>query len=277
MKKSRAEVNSRRKQIVAILNKTGEARVMEIAAFLKVSEITIRRDLQYLEDHKVLVRYYGGARLHDGSAENRKDLLTRCREGIARRAARLVEDGDTIFINTSSTALLMLQYITARNVSVITNNGNAVSSPKHSGVSVILTGGELRSLKGTMVGEFAMHNIERVAAKKAFLGCSGLSIENGMTTEILNEVDINKLMLERTRGESYILADHRKLGVNSSFVSCDIASIRNVITDELADSEMIAALREKGIHVELVRTEEGEREGGRRTKGNREGKEEGMT
>ncbi len=256
MKKSRSEVNARREQIVSILNKAGEAKVPEMAVFLGVSEITVRRDLQYLEDHKVIERYYGGARMNDNFSVVRKDMQTRAKECIARRAAMLVEDGDTIFINTSSTALMMLQYITAKNVIVITNNGNAITSPKHSNVSVVLTGGELRNIKGTMVGEFAVHNIERVTAKKAFLGCSGLSLENGMTTEFLNEVDVNKMMHQRTIGGTYILANYKKLGFNSSFVSCSIADVDNVITDEKADPQIVEAFRARAINVDTVKIEE---------------------
>ena len=82
----------------------------------------------------------------------------------------MVEDGDTIFINTSSTALAMVPYIHAKNVVVITNNGNAITIPHSAEVTIILTGGELRHIKGTMVGEFALDNINMVSTRKTFLG-----------------------------------------------------------------------------------------------------------
>lgn len=254
MKRSRDIVENRRKQIISILSKTGEAHVADIAAFLDVSEITVRRDLQYLEDTNKIRRYYGGAKIaKDEKPEDIRDINERCKDEIAKYAASLIEDGDTVFINTSTTALEVIQYITAKNVVVITNNGNAINSHKPSSVSVVLSGGELRNVKGSMVGEFAIHNLNRVTAKKSFLGCSGLSIQNGMTTEMMNEVDINKVMLERTRGKAFILADHRKLGVNSSFVSCTIDSVTDIITDEMADPALVDAFRENGIRVETVR------------------------
>ncbi|SKB55451.1 transcriptional regulator, DeoR family [Lachnospiraceae bacterium] len=254
MKRSRDIVENRRKQIISILSKTGEAHVADIAAFLDVSEITVRRDLQYLEDNNKIRRYYGGAKIADNDKpESTRDLNERCKDAIARYAASLIEDGDTVFINTSTTALEVIQYITAKNVVVITNNGNAINSHKPANVSVVLSGGELRNVKGSMVGEFAIHSLNRVTAKKSFLGCSGLSIANGMTTEMMNEVDINKVMRERTRGRSFILADHRKLGVNSSFVSCTIDSVTDIITDEMADPAMVEEFRENGIRVDTVK------------------------
>ena len=251
MKRSGEIVDTRRKRILEILNKTGDVRVPDVASHLKVSEITIRRDLQFLEDSGLIERYYGGARFHKEKMTE-KDELALSRKALAAYAASLISDGDTIFINTSGTVLRMLEYIKARDVTVITNNANAVAIPKSHTVTVILTGGELYNLKGTLVGDFAYNNINKVTAKKSFIGCSGLSMENGMTTEILNEVVLNRAMMTRTMGETYIIADHTKIGNNSSFVSCELENIHNVITDSLADPSQIEAMRSKGIHVDLA-------------------------
>ena len=251
MKRSGEIVDTRRKRILEILYKTGDIRVNEIASHMKVSEITVRRDLQYLEDSGLIERYYGGARFHREKTTE-KDELSLCRKSLAEYAASLVSDGDTIFLNTSGTVLRMLEYITAKDVTVITNNANAVAIPKSHTVTVMLTGGELYNLKGTLVGEFAYNNINKVTAKKSFIGCSGLSVENGMTTEILNEVVLNRAMMTRTIGESYIIADHTKIGNNSSFVSCELENIHNVITDSLASPSQVEAMRVKGIRVTAV-------------------------
>ncbi len=256
MKQSRDIVEYRRKKILEILKKTGDIRVLDIAEHLKVSEVTVRRDLQYLEDQKIIERYYGGARVRVDTPKTHRNEVQICRENIARFAAALVEDNDTIFINTSATALEMLRYITAKDITVITNNGNAMFHQKPHSVKVILTGGELYNIKGTLVGEFAKNNLLRVSAKKAFIGCSGLSIENGMTTEILNEVDLNQAMLERVTEKAYILADHTKLGKNSSFVSCDIHAVTDIITDERAPSDFTDRIKELGINIYTVPTSE---------------------
>jgi len=254
MKNSRQTIEARRNKILAIVRKTGDIRVKDVARHLHISEITVRRDMQFLEDKHYVERYYGGARVVTEKKAPSKEYITVCRENIARFAAGLVEDGDTIFINTSSTALMMIPFIKAKNVTVITNNGNAVNMPKGHRVRVLLTGGELYNIKGTMVGDFALENLARVTAKKAFVGCSGLSMQNGMTTEILEEVNLNRAMVQRVVGKTYILADHTKLGKNSSFVSVPVDAIENVITDAGAPASVIEAMKRSGLNVDVVPT-----------------------
>lgn len=255
MKRERVLVEKRRNKLIETLKSSGHVKVSDLAEEFSVSPLTIRRDLQYLEDNKKLERFYGGAAIISEKTNTQEDEITNYRELIAKYAATLVENGDTLFINSSSTALQMIKYIKDKSATVITNNGKAIYTEHSSSVSVILTGGELREIKEAMVGEFATNNLEKVSAKKSFLGCSGITYETGMTTELLNEVNINQLMFRRATGPTYILADHTKLGKNSSFVSCSIDHIQNIITDELANPIIVSALREKGIHVHLVSKE----------------------
>ena len=111
MKRERAYVDARRSQIIEILRSNPLVRVDTLAQRLGVSVITIRRDLQYLEDNGMLTRFYGGARATEQISKS-VDEVEICRELIARHAASLVEDGDTIFINTSRNALDIISYIT---------------------------------------------------------------------------------------------------------------------------------------------------------------------
>lgn len=248
MKKDRACVDGRRNRILEIMKKNPRVRVDELAELFGVSLITIRRDLQHLEDKKLLVRTHGGAM----ATENTVDEVQMYRELIARYAARFVTDNDTLFINTSSNALKLLEYIDCKNVTAITNNGKAITCEHPQGVSVVLTGGELRHPKDAMVGDYALRNLQPIYAKKAFIGCSGISAENGMTTEIFNEVSINEMMIEHATQDVYVLADHTKIGKNSSFVSCPIEKIKYLITDEKASKEALELIKEKGVQVFLV-------------------------
>ncbi|MDW2796809.1 DeoR/GlpR family DNA-binding transcription regulator [Clostridium boliviensis] len=249
MKKDRACVENRRNRILEIMEKNPRVRVDELAEALEVSLITIRRDLQYLEDKKLLVRTHGGAVASNSPA----DEVSLYRRLIAEFAAKFVSDNDTLFINTSSNALKILEHITCSNVTVITNNGKAIHCEHSQEVNVVLTGGELRYPKEAMVGDFALRNLQTIYAKKAFIGCSGISGENGMTTEIFNEVSINEMMVGHATQDVYVLADHTKIGKNSSFVSCPIEKIKYLITDEKAPLEALDLIREKGVEVFVVR------------------------
>ena len=100
-----------------------------------------------------------------------------------------------------------------------------------------------------MVGDFALNNLSHVTAKKSFVGCGGICPETGMTTELLNEVNINQLMLERVSGTAYILADCSKLGKRSSYVSGPPELIANIITDSDAPAQIVREFREKGTWI----------------------------
>jgi DeoR/GlpR family transcriptional regulator of sugar metabolism len=253
MKREKAVVDARRKRIEETVLQNPEVRVDELAEKLNVSRMTIRRDLDYLESMKLLIRVHGGAVAASGEEEELKMYRTM----IAKFAARFVEDNDTLFINTSRNAIQILKFVERRNVTVITNNGKAINAERNHGTNVILTGGELRHPKDAMVGDFAIRSLEPVYAKKAFIGCSGISAENGMTTEIANEVNINAMMISHATQDVYVLADHTKIGVNSSFASCPIDMIKYLITDEKAPEEELEKIRERGVRVYQVGKNEG--------------------
>ncbi len=252
MKREKELVENRRREIVDIVKASKGESVDNLSRILGVSKMTIRRDLSCLEKKKVLERTHGGARYVFDANEERKTY----RERIAERAASFVEAGDTFFINTSSNAIEMLKYISRKRVTVITNNGKAIYMEKDKSIDVILTGGELRRQKDAMVGDFAVRNLSQFYAKKAFIGCSGISADGGVTTEIFAEVNINEIMVEHATKEVYVLADHTKIGKNSSFMSVPIGKIHCLITDEKSDEEALEAIRKKGIHVIQVKIDE---------------------
>lgn len=252
MKREYALVEERREHILDVVRNSPKVSVNQLADQCGISLVTARRDLQYLEDKKLIKRCHGGAiPVEKGPAETNEILLYR--RLIACYAAALVEDNDTLFINTSSNALQILKFVKCKNVTVITNNGKAINSDHGSGVNIILTGGELRYPKEAMVGDLAVRNLQNIYAKKAFLGCSGISVQYGMTTEIMNEVCLNELMIQHTRSELYLLADHTKIGKNSSFSSCGINKIQHLITDEKAPKAVLDEFRDAGVEVHQVK------------------------
>jgi DeoR/GlpR family transcriptional regulator of sugar metabolism len=251
MKNNRAFIENRRRKIYQMLEQHGSVKVEDLSAELHASPLTIRRDLDHLEQLGFIERFYGGATLRENSSQpslpDSDNALFK--HAIAQRAVQFIADGDIIFINSSSTALLMLNYITAKMVTVITNNGRIMLSDYRDNVSIVLTGGELRVPKKVMVGEFALNNLNRVTATKSFLGCSGLTAEEGFTTANMHEVAINQLMLSRVTGERYILADHTKIGKKHNFISGSPDQISCVITDTEADKTVLDSLAVRGIQI----------------------------
>jgi DeoR/GlpR family transcriptional regulator of sugar metabolism len=251
---SRSVVDARRAKILKILGETGFVRVYQTAEQLGVSSLTIRRDLQALTASKKVDRFYGGASLNKheaGDWDVFSSGFTLSKLAIAQYAATLVEDRDTIFINTSSTALAMLPYITAKHVTVITNNVKAIFSNIRKDMILLFTGGELRVPKEAMVGDFALNNLNKVNASKCFLGCNGINADEGVTTAVLQEATINNLMLTRVTGPRYILADKSKIAQRLNFIYGPLKEITCLITDTEASPQVVEELR-KSIEVTQV-------------------------
>ncbi len=244
-------VQKRRDDIMVMIQKLGSVTMNQLKTEFNVSDITLRRDLQYWEDRGAILRYHGGAKLVQTMVNHNNTNFTndRYKRAIAKYAATFVDEGDTLFVNTSSTALLVIEYIVGKHCTVITNNAKALLSKHDPMVSIVLTGGELRFPKEAMVGDFALNNLNRVLANKCFLGCSGISSEDGITTAILSETAVNETMLKRTTGTKFVLCDYTKVGVKHSFLSGDIANIDYLITDINADEEAVDSIRECNVKV----------------------------
>ncbi len=246
MKKSKQVINSRREKIIELLKNRSEVQTDFLSDYLDVSTLTIRRDLEYLVHTGVVERFYGGVRLIN-LTEERNNLDNK--HSIAKEAATYVNNGDTIFINTSSTALLVLHYIKNKKVTVITNNANAIFIDKDQSISLFLTGGEIRHPKESMVGDFAISNIQKVTANKAFIGCDGLSIKGGVSTSVLQEATINSLMLQRVSEQNFLLVESFKIGIESNFQSSLINAVDTIITDKLLRADFEEELKLEGAQI----------------------------
>lgn len=245
-----AIVQKRRDDIMMLIQKLGEITVDQLVNEFDVSKITIRRDLQYWEDRGAIIRNYGGAKIvqHMLNHNNTNFTNDRYKHAIAKYASNFVKDGDTVFVNTSSTALLILQYIKKR-CTIMTNNAKAVLMEHAPEVSIILTGGELRFPKEAMVGDFVLNNLNKVTADICFLGCSGISAQNGISTAIHAETAVNEAMLTRTKGLRFVLCDYTKIGANHSFHSGNIEDIDYLITDINANDEELQLIENENVKV----------------------------
>ncbi len=251
MKNSANFVDTRRRKIIKLFEAYGRVKVSFLADELSTSPLTIRRDLDYLEKNRIIERFHGGAELVNPVSTSFSSTLVLHKHAIAKEAAKCVQDRDTIFMNTSSTALLVLKYITAENVTVITNNAKAIHAERNESTLIVLTGGELREPKESMVGHFAMQNLNRVSAAKVFLGCNGLSLEQGIATSVLQEASINEMMLKRAH-QRIILADHSKIGVTESFTSGQMQEGDTLITDSDSPKNILERFKRMGVNVVVV-------------------------
>ena len=256
MKNYRKAVEDRQRNILDTVLEHKEIEVRELADITGVSPMTVRRDLQLLESRGLLRRVYGKAISPDIAFPGGVEVIDRCRDAISAYAASLVADGDKLFINGSRTALNLLDHMKAVGVRVFTNNSWVTDKQLSDNVTVILSGGELSSR--VMVGEYVLQNLLNLSADKTFIGCAAVYDDGEFRYDIPTEIGINEVMISRTKGKLFILADHTKLQRReqhaNSYGSCRYDHDVTLITDDMADPVMVARLREKKINVIVVPT-----------------------
>ena len=257
MKKDRKSVENRQTRILNLIREKGQVTVEELAETFDVSLMTVRRDLTLLEEQELINRYYGGATIRDFKhALNPQDRIAMCKSMIAEYASRFLEDGDTIFINGSSTALKMLEYAGSKTINVYTNNINAMKTEYPKNVKIHMTGGEVRG--HVMIGDYVMSNLLSMHADKTFIGCAGVYDDGEFRYDIPTEIGINEAMIARTRKDLFILADHTKiqprLSQENLYGSCIYDRQLTLITDDLADAACIDNIKATGISVVQINT-----------------------
>ena len=257
MKSSRDTILLRQKAILQMLQKSQDINVGELSRQFGVTTATIRRDLEVLEEQGSIKRYFGGAKYIlppnvDVHYQTVKGNPTPAKMAIARKAASMIESNDILFLNSSSTALYILDFLPNIRVSVITNNARALYSKYPDGMDLLLTGGEIYGNKQSLVGEFAINSIRKVTANKCFLGVSGISAAGGVTSSIIQEVAVNQSMISQCSGPKIVVAESSKIGVRHSFFSYGLNMVTHLITDSGADPKELARIRDCGVETIVV-------------------------
>jgi len=254
----------RHDRIQALLEQQRVASIAELSGLLQVSEATIRRDLEALEEQGALERTHGGAILtrrlptepfYSLSATLHPDE----KREIGAAAAQLVAEGETLFINSGTTTAEVMRRLGARHdlprVTLITTNVSATLDMRLGGLEVILLGGHFRPESNAVVGEPARRLLQQVYADKCFLGVDGLSLKCGLTTPVAAEAEIARLMLERTRGPVVVVADASKWGVVSNYEIAPIDQVDILVSDRALPAEAVAGLSGRGVKVIRARAD----------------------
>lgn len=250
----------RRNKIIEMLEKTEYADVSYLSDAFQVSLMTIRRDLERLEKDGKVIRVYGGVKLktkrvYEASMEERLKSNKREKMAIAKEAAKLIEDGDVIAFDASTTALEVSKFIKDRkNLTVVTNNLSiAIELADAPHIVVVLLGGFLRGKSLSIMGSSLQQYMQSIYIDKAFISSKGLSFHEGLTDTAIDEGEAKQAMLNKA-SEIIVLVDHTKLGKVAFFEVCDKQRITKVITDELIpltpmQQECITSYKEYGIPV----------------------------
>jgi len=227
----------RRDKILELLQEDGSAKVLDLARLFKVTEVTIRQDLEKLEKDGQITREHGGAYL-----KNVKDLVQTFslvhqenldkKEMIAKKCLDFIESGDTIILDSGSTTTEIAKKLKGRkDLTIITNAVNiALMLGAEHGIEVILTGGEFKPPTLSLTGQKAADFFKGLHVQKLFLATAGISLKAGLTYPSISDLVVKKAMIDSAE-TTFLVADSTKVG-KASFASLGALSlIHYIITD----------------------------------------------
>ncbi|MBP2661232.1 MAG: transcriptional regulator, DeoR family [Firmicutes bacterium] len=218
------------------------ASIEELCSVFNVSKNTMRRDINQLESQGKIKKVYGGIILTDKKTtepfESREVKNKDAKLIIAKLASTLIEDGDIIYIDSGTTTMHMIPYLSdVKNLTIITNNLHVIlKALPYQNLNVISTGGTLFRRTNSFVDSGAVSSLKKYNISKAFLATTGISIAKGITNSSSLEYDIKKYIVEHC-DKKILLADDTKLGKVSLITYYDLKDIQVFVTNQKPDDE----------------------------------------
>ena len=243
----------RQMEIIEELKTEGVVNIINLHEKLKVSKVTIRSDIDELDQKGYLIKTRGGAVLSNNrnlvrliektihEYEDEKDL-------IARTAAKLVKPGMRIIIDSGSTTSFLPRYLKDLNITVITNS--LIVAHELCGlenISLVVSGGSLRNESQSLIGIPSIAFFDTMNADILFLGATGFSVERGASASDIMEAETKKMMISSS-AEVYLLVDSSKFDKNSLSRICHTSELTGVITDRISD-ELLQQLKDLNVLV----------------------------
>jgi DeoR family transcriptional regulator, aga operon transcriptional repressor len=251
-------IDERRQHILELIQNQGRALVSDLSEQLNISQITIRKDLDYLQSKGVIQRSHGGAlrvpssALIDPTLQEKQKHNLREKERIATAASKMVEEGQCVILDSGTTTTAVAERLKRfKHLTIITNAVNIAAELAGTDLEVILVGGTMRKNSFSLVGPLAEDNLEEMHADILFLGVDGFDLEVGITTPNLLESRVNRAMVKAAR-HVVAVCDSSKFNRRSLSRIVPPGAIHHVITDQNLPREMEEALRAMGIAVTMV-------------------------
>ena len=249
----------RREKILKLISEKGKVYVHELSALFKVSEVTIRNDLDQLEKKNHLIRARGGALKIEGQvsldfnlSEKHKLHYTE-KASIGKKAASLIGDSETIILDSgTTTAEIAKNLANLNNISVITNAINIVNIlTRFQAINVIIPGGYLRKNSLSLVGPLAEKNFKNLYVDKVFIGVDGFDPNIGAFTPNIEEAYLNEIMIGIAK-EVILVADSSKFNRKSLAFICPVSIINTIVTDEGLSQSDRKKLEDSGVKVVIA-------------------------
>lgn len=245
----------RKLKIAEMVGKSGGIRTSELSDIFSVSEMTVLRDLATLEKQGILTRVYGGAVSSQSfSTETpnivREKIRTTEKSKIASIASQLIEEGDNIFLDGSTTTHALAKRLhDFRDIKIITIGLDILNELSGiGGIGVICPGGVLDKVTMNFLGRSTEEFLKNLNSDKAFISISGISIKAGLTEPNPQQTLVKKIMLENAQ-QKILLADSSKYDVVALNRICDLSDLDIIITDNKPDNKYYNFFRQNDIKV----------------------------
>lgn len=247
----------RRRGILDYVRLNGAASLRDLAVAMSASEVTVRRDIRLLEEEGLLDRRRGGAvwpggMTHEQSYRQKTRVAAAEKLAIATLAATLINEGDAIVLGAGTTTHELARVIARMSdLTVVTNSVLVAQALAASAAEVVVTGGSLRGSTLALVGSVAEQSLSKVRVRHAFLSGNGLTPERGLSTPNMVPAGIDQA-IARCAQEVVVLADHTKIGVDTMFQTIPVEAIGHLVTDELADQDVLKKLSDSGVRIHVA-------------------------
>lgn len=257
----------RQERIIKSLQAEGQASVADLSNRFGVTKMTIRRDLQELQDQGLAQRLHGGAvstglyhlKLEPPILQRTKEQAS-AKRSIAKIVAAMIGEDETIFIGSGTTALVVAEALSHRgNLTVVTNAltiANALASSQ--GITVIVIGGFLRRSELSLIGHLAEIAIKDIRVDKVIMGIRGIHPEHGLTSSHLQELITDRSIMGIS-DKVIIVADHTKFGYVASSRLGPVTDSTTIVTDFNAPNDLVQIIREMGVEIIIAPEPEDDR------------------
>jgi DeoR family transcriptional regulator, fructose operon transcriptional repressor len=246
-------LNERQQQIFEMLNTDGEVKVADLKETFTVTEMTIRRDLEKLESAGVAKRTFGGAILigKDVAIHERTGFMTEEKMRIGKRAAELIQPGESIFLDGGTTTFQVARYLKpGSDVTVVTNALNVAAELMAKKIPTLVTGGIILEATSSLVGPIAADMLSGMAFDRIFIGATGVNEVHGFSNSNVYEAEIKKLAMKQS-SEVNVVLDHTKYGERVLVSFAPLANVHRVISNKKPDAALLRALEKAKVDIML--------------------------
>lgn len=250
MKSTKKEIKKRKNSIINYLKNKGQTSIEDIALYFSMSTLTIRRNIEEFKRKGIIEQNNGKLKLVDNPKTNFiLNEFDKEKQLIQIKTASLIKENDIIFINNSYTALGCLKYVKNTTCTVITNNLNIVNLDLDPKINTLITGGELKEPRSSLIGDITKKNILSINATKCIIGVDGLDLDNGLSILDYNESSITECMIKSSVYDRIVVCTSNKINKTDGFFTGKIDSITKVVTDNRIDMLLVYELKNRGIEV----------------------------